>query len=1104
MHAFSRCVVALFVGAVVGSHLAAQLPQKDDTPRPSYRSAPEPQTPLGAAWQQFLAEDQGGTWWSRWSAATGTPREIWGSGIALPDWRGDNLLEARRQAERFVHDHKELLALGSSEFRERTAARMGQTWVFVYDQYFRGVPVIGGRADVRVHGVGRVPMFGSTAWQIPADFSVIPALDQLEATRLAWLAMNAPVSTAKQPGKPRAPQLVIWGNLLARELQTAWLCWEIPISNVDADGTGPIGRYYVDATTGAVRHYENDKLECGLDHNHAHAVDLAHEHAHAHDDGADHIPQGQGQNPGKPSGSASLVNNYTATGRVLAQTRTGLSSTSAITTVPLAGALITAGSSTAYTDANGYYSITWSGLFSFTTAVFGLDGRHNAAMSGTNSPAVTRAIFAGANTDTVMNAPSDLEAAHTTTYYWIYSVNEWSRSILGNSAELNTADGVAPTVNIANTCNAYYTGNTVNFYQAGGSCRNTAFSTIITHEWGHGLDDRYGGISNSAGDGLSEGWGDIIGTYHADDPIVGNGFYTNGNSLRTGNNTAQYPPANEVHAAGQVWMGFAWQLRERLAITLGTRASAITLSNDIVVGSIVADAVDQLGAYLQVYVADDNDGNLANLTPHATEIKWAGDQKSYPYPLAAVPSNDECSGAIELTNSTSWGPYDNSAALDSDPSWACTGFGSKDLWFKYLAGNGPLTITTCGLAAFDTVIQVFSGTCGALTSVACNDDACSFQSSVTVNVTTPGYYYIRVGGYNNRGGTFQLSVQGTLGNLATRTSFGKGCPTISRAFYELTSAAAFDLNLSAIRLTRSGSTYNVASIPASGVFRVPSLASVLVLTDDGETTVTLPGTLSFPGGTTTALTVCSNGFLSSATGNGTGYAPSASGFVASPAARWGTWHDFNPTATGSGLIKYEQLLNVAYFTWDGVYDFGTSNRNTWQIQFDLTTGNVTMVWPLMSGTGNSILVGFTPPGPNPDPGTRDLTATMPFSTNATNVFPLTVATALDPVLGTTVPITTTHYPPTTTFGVLLESLIAVNPGTDLSSLGMTGCFGYAGQPNVSVLQFPGLGQSVFNQAIPNVPNFMGIRLTVQSFAFASGYNAAGIVSSNGITLTVGF
>jgi len=56
--------------------------------------------------------------------------------------------------------------------------------------------------------------------------------------------------------------------------------------------------------------------------------------------------------------------------------------------------------------------------------------------------------------------------------------------------------------------------------------------TTYAHEWGHGLDDRYGGISQI--NGLSEGWGDILGLYLADSPILGSGFQTAGVALRRG------------------------------------------------------------------------------------------------------------------------------------------------------------------------------------------------------------------------------------------------------------------------------------------------------------------------------------------------------------------------------------------------------------------------------------------------------------------------------------------------------------------------------------------------------------------------------------------
>ncbi|MCA8976895.1 MAG: hypothetical protein KDC98_19385, partial [Planctomycetes bacterium] len=112
------------------------------------------------AWQRFLGE-AGGEWTSRWCAATATPRMAFGSGVPLAGWRQNSIEEARRHALQFLNGHDELLGLGTSEFREAIGSRMGRTWCFVYDQYFRGLPVIDGRADVRVHMVGRIAAFGS-------------------------------------------------------------------------------------------------------------------------------------------------------------------------------------------------------------------------------------------------------------------------------------------------------------------------------------------------------------------------------------------------------------------------------------------------------------------------------------------------------------------------------------------------------------------------------------------------------------------------------------------------------------------------------------------------------------------------------------------------------------------------------------------------------------------------------------------------------------------------------------------------------------------------------------------------------------------------------
>jgi hypothetical protein len=81
------------------------------------------------------------------------------------------------------------------------------------------------------------------------------------------------------------------------------------------------------------------------------------------------------------------------------------------------------------------------------------------------------------------------------------------------------------------------------------------------------------------------------------------------------------------------------------------------------------------------------------------------------------------------------------------------------VWYTFTpAINGGVTINTCG-SDFDTVLQIYTGSCGSLTGVsgACNDDNGPFcaglAASVTFNGTAGTVYRILAGGYNGISGT---------------------------------------------------------------------------------------------------------------------------------------------------------------------------------------------------------------------------------------------------------------------------------------------------------------------------------------------------------------
>ncbi|MGE3171210.1 MAG: hypothetical protein AB7O97_01210 [Planctomycetota bacterium] len=559
-----------------------------------------------------LADRVGGVWFAHHRPATGTPDRIYGTGQPLPDWRGSSLAEARRHADAALLEHADLLGLGASEFRETIGARMGSCWSFTYAQSFRGLPVIGGRADVRIHENGVLAMLGSVAVPIDTGFDVTPAIDETTAALQAWLALGDRPTRARQPVPRVAPLLCIWADVDADARSSPHLAYEVHVSNVDADGNGRIGRCYVDARDGTLLRFVDDKHHCGCGRAHA--------------------------GPGAAAHAARALPTPT-TVTVMGWTRTAESAVAAPVNVPLAGCVLSVpGIGAVTTDQNGQFTIDITAPVTIT--VTNLDGVRCAPITPALPTPASVTVTPGvpATLQVLTAAATDVQLAHTNVLHWTTRTNEFARSVLGDTPQLDLLDTIQPHVNQAGACNAFYTGNTISFYLADaiGGCHNTAFSSIVAHECGHGLDDRYGGISNAPTDGLSEGWGDIVAMYLFDSPDVGLDFYTApGSVLRSGDNTTPWGTQTEAHQSGESWMGFAWKVRQNLRTLLGTSA-AVAISNQVVLGTIVANSTNQVDAALQVFLAADDDGNLLNGGPHYAALSGAAIAHGLPFPQQQI------------------------------------------------------------------------------------------------------------------------------------------------------------------------------------------------------------------------------------------------------------------------------------------------------------------------------------------------------------------------------------------------------------------------------------------------------------------------------------
>jgi hypothetical protein len=361
-------------------------------------------------------------------------------------------------------------------------------------------------------------------------------------------------------------------------------------------------------------------------------------------------------------------------------------------------------------------------------------------------------------------------------------------------------------------------------------------------------------------------------------------------------------------------------------------------------------------------------------------------------------------------------------------------------------------------------------------------------------------------------GSIYYTVGGGGGTVAQRTSYGAGCYTRAASVYEnFATSAAFDLANSGITFLFTGAGYTL--LPGITAYVPPSAtATALTLTDDSETAVTLSAPFVYPGATTSSLTVCSNGFVSVATGNGTAYTPAAATHLAAAQTAWRNWHDYNPAAAGGGQIKFEEANGVAYITWDGVYDYGgtsTANANTFQFQFELATGNVHLVFQTISALGNGRLVGYSPGGPSIDLGNTDLSAVLPttISIGAVDQQPLSLTTSARPLIGTTFNLVTGNATGSN-LGVNFLSFGQIPaPGLDLGILGAPGCaalvdVGTAVGNLIGNIGLPGVSLSVAFP-LPNSTAILGQRVYSQSLWLDATQNAFGALTSNGIDLLIG-
>lgn len=299
---------------------------------------------------------------------------------------------------------------------------------------------------------------------------------------------------------------------------------------------------------------------------------------------------------------------------------------------------------------------------------------------------------AGENCAVAPGASPGNTAAARTAYYHINRVAEVARFYDPANVWLNNR--LTVNVNVAGTCNANWTGSVINMYGAGNGCNNTGENAgILVHEWGHGYDYNDGG----GVDRPSEAYSDIVNIIATRASCQGHGTYNNGSTCSgygdtcltctgfrefdwdkrqshtpaTPNNFAHVrcsqdfgggPCKREPHCESYVSSeamydlaardlpasgmdpDSAWQLVDRLWFVTrpGSGGNAYTCS------AISSDSCAVTSWYQRMRVADDDDGNLANGTPHAASLYAAFKRHALACGAAADATNQNHSSCPAL------------------------------------------------------------------------------------------------------------------------------------------------------------------------------------------------------------------------------------------------------------------------------------------------------------------------------------------------------------------------------------------------------------------------------------------------------------------------
>ena len=618
--------------------------------------------PNKAAWERFqLTKAAGGEMQVFVDPRSGTAANIIGSFPLIPR-KAAGLADAdvRAAVKGFAADHQAVLGIDVAQLGQGRARNVfGELWQVSIPQSYQGIPVRDARLLASIK-YGNLMLIGTEGWSDVRGLSPRPRISADEALTIGFDFVGGQSALDEILSKP------------ALEI--------VPLA-VEGRGVGEGYRHALVWTWAFVRPPEHEVWEMMVDAASGEVLALQDLNHYA----AEQISGGV----------------YPLTSTEICPTAETCGTLESGWPMPWADTGQAAPDN--FTNSAGYFDDDGSGT---DTTLSGLYVNISDSCGAINESASGSLDLGGANGDhdcTSSGASGGDTASSRSAFYELNKIAEQARGWLPGNGWLQSQ--LTANVNLNNTCNAFYSfQGTVNFYRSGGGCRNTGeLAGVFDHEWGHALDDNDAGgaLSNT-----SEAYADIAMLYRLHTSCIGHGFWWtsnrgcgmtvdgtgfNANEAQTGaahcntdcsgvrdadwakhaDNTpdtalgfvcnsclsSSGPCGRQVHCAAAPPRQAAWDLVKRDLPAAGfNNDTSFIIGNKLYYhGSgniglwyncscgVSSDGCGAGNAYMQWIMADDDNNNLNDGTPHMEEIFAAFDRHGIAC-AAPAPVNSGCGG----------------------------------------------------------------------------------------------------------------------------------------------------------------------------------------------------------------------------------------------------------------------------------------------------------------------------------------------------------------------------------------------------------------------------------------------------------------------------